>query len=89
MRAGCLVLEVEGLDTWVLLWPGHYSVAQVGERISVSEEGVVLASVGDEVAVAGGERSDEDATRWAVDVTEGTLPLSCWTAPYWLVTSVR
>ena len=89
MRSGCLVL-VADFGTWVLLWPDSYSLLDMAASgISRNRGKNVVPSVGDEVEVGGAERGDEDATHWAADITDGTLPLKCWAALYWLVTSIR
>lgn len=83
-RDGCLVLE--GVVTYVLLWPQPYGIARAeGGELVVLDGRRSLVTVGSHVTVSGGELTETAAARQFVD----SLPPECQNPPYWQVTSIE
>jgi hypothetical protein len=82
-RGGCLVLE--GVATWVLLWPRDYGVTRDGDHLTILDGTRPLVAVGSHVVVSGGELSETADALQLVD----RIPGACQNAPYWQVTSIE
>jgi hypothetical protein len=84
---GCLrVNAIHGDTSYLPVWPPEYTLQAVGDEIQVLDgEGQVVARVGQEVYMGGGEGSAAAMP----DCVREQLPAGC-TGPYWIVgTGVR
>ena len=77
---GCL-----RVDKYLIIWPHGFSLRTEGEEIQVIDSnGQVVARVGDEIYVGGGELPAEEARFIEESITGQPLPDNC-TGPYWIV----
>ncbi len=85
LRAGCLWLDSPVDVSRVLLWPADYAVAAQGSGWSILDaEGQVVASVGDEVYLGGGEYPEPED----LGVSMANAPKACLAGPFWIVSDV-
>lgn len=83
-RAGCLMYEAVGnIGPSLLIWPTDFASAEGGDGV-VGGDRILL--IGDEVALGGGEYTDE---AWVFDRIVGPpVAPECRTGRYVLVTSI-
>lgn len=92
LATGTLVLEDGYLrlsttysdDNYLIIWPNGYSLDMEGDEIKIlDEDGQVVARVGDNISVAGGE----DGWISCCIVLGRLLPFNC-DCPYWVANDV-
>lgn len=84
---GCLRVNAGDSDTsYLLVWPANYSVSISEETIQIINEfSQVVARVGDEIRVSGGEVRAVEALEGARQLQE-EVPIQC-SGPFWIVGS--
>jgi len=84
---GCLrVKHFDYSYSYLLIWPHGFSLRTEGEEIQVIDSnGQIVARVGDEIYVGGGETPGEKAREHIEEsIVEQPLPDDCL-GPYWIV----
>ncbi len=77
VRDGCLILTDTGSDAYLLIWPDWLRLARDSSGVAVTDAaGMVLARVGDEVSIGGGEIAGDPR-----DLSK--IPPSCLSMKSW------
>lgn len=88
LRDGCLRLisSHEETDTgYLIIWPGDYTVKEeTGALVIYDSQNQLLAQVGDEVAIGGGESSQIEPLTDTVFGLKEPTPQEC-PGPYWIM----
>jgi hypothetical protein len=79
---GCLRIDsIHGAESLLPIWPPEFGLAAQGDEVQVLDgDGQVVARVGEEVYMGGGESS----TPGLAECVREQLPATC-TGPYWIV----
>lgn len=84
----CLRIN-DGYSNYLIIWPPGFSMRTEGEEIQVIDSnGKVVARVGDNIYVSGGEFPGEKAREYIEESIVGKpLPAGC-PGPYWIVGAI-
>lgn len=82
---GCLRVQDDDNNNYLLIWPQGFSLNIDGESIQIKDNtGQLIVQVGDNVKVGGGEIPTEQIENYVAQ----TLPNDC-SGPYWIVASIE